>query len=191
MECLNNNPILMKLTYTLLFFCLTNSFAQAQHILISNNANLSFFSSTIVEDIEGKSNTGSSVIDANTGNIIFKVRNTSFQFKKKLMQEHFNENYMESDKYPISEFKGTLGKPIDVTANGSFKMDVNGSLNVHGVTKAYRTVADVVVNNGTVTAKAVFKVRIADHNIEIPSLVFKNIAEFVDVSVQALYQPKK
>lgn len=181
----------MKLTCTLLLLSLVNIFAQAQNILVSNNAGVSFFSSTIVEDIEGKSSTGNSVIDASTGDIIFKVRNTSFQFKKKLMQEHFNENYMESEKFPFSEFKGKLEKPINLKNNGTFKVNVQGDLNVHGVTKAYKTVAEIVVNNGLVTAKSVFKVRIADHKIEIPSLVFKNIAEYVEVRINALYQPKK
>jgi len=181
----------MKLTSTLLLIFLSSILAKAQNILISNNADVSFFSSTIVEDIEGKSKMGSSAINASTGDIIFQVPNTSFQFKKKLMQEHFNENYMESEKFPTSAFKGKLDKPIDLATNGSYKVNVAGNLMVHGVTKAYKSVADIVVNNGIATAKSVFKVRIADHNIEIPSLVFKNIAEFVEVRVQAIYQPKK
>ena len=181
----------MKFTSTILMICLSSFIAQAQHILISNKAAVSFFSSTVLEDIEGKSNMGSSAIDAKTGDILFKVPNTSFQFKKKLMQEHFNENYMESDKYPTSEFKGKLEKPIDLSVNGNYKVNVVGSLTVHGVSKAYKSIADIVVNNGIATAKTVFKVRIADHKIEIPSLVFKNIAEFVEVRVQAIYQPKK
>lgn len=181
----------MKLSSTILILCLSSVMAQAQQILISDKAAISFFSSTIVEDIEGKSNMGSSAINANTGDIIFKVPNTSFQFKKKLMQEHFNENYMESEKYPTSAFKGKLDKPIDLATNGSYKVNVAGNLTVHGVTKAYKSVADIVVNNGSATAKTVFKVRIADHNIEIPSLVFKNIAEYVEVRIQAIYQPKK
>jgi polyisoprenoid-binding protein YceI len=181
----------MKFTSTILMICLSSFFARAQNILISNKASVSFFSSTIVEDIEGKSNMGTSAIDAKTGNILFKVPNTSFQFKKKLMQEHFNENYMESEKYPTSEFKGKLDQPIDLSVNGSYKVNVSGNLTVHGVTKAYKSVTEIVVNNGIATAKTVFKVRIADHKIEIPSLVFKNIAEFVEVRVQAIYQPKK
>ena len=175
----------------LLILTLCSAVAQAQTILISNKAAVSFFSSTIVEDIEGKSNMGSSAINPNTGDIIFKVPNTSFQFKKKLMQEHFNENYMESDKYPISEFKGKLDQPIDVSKNGNYKVNVSGKLTVHGVTKDYRSVADIVVNNGLATAKTVFKVKVADHDIKIPTLVFKNIAEIVEVRIQALYQPKK
>lgn len=181
----------MKFIPLILICSLFNVVTQAQNILISNNAAVSFFSSTILEDIEGKSNLGSSAINVKTGDIIFKVPNTSFRFKKKLMQEHFNENYMESDKYPVSEFKGKLEKPIDVSKNGSYSVNVSGKLTVHGVTKDYRSVADIVVNNGVATAKSVFKVKVADHNIKIPSLVFKNIAEIVEVRIQALYQPKK
>ncbi|MGN7205801.1 YceI family protein [Pedobacter sp. SAFR-022] len=181
----------MKFIPLIIICSLFNVVTQAQNILISNNAAVSFFSSTILEDIEGKSSLGSSAINANTGDIIFKVPNTSFRFKKKLMQEHFNENYMESDKYPVSEFKGKLEKPIDVSKNGSYNVHVSGKLTVHGVTKDYRSVAEIVVNNGVATAKSVFKVKVADHNIKIPSLVFKNIAEIVEVRIQALYQPKK
>jgi len=174
----------------LVVFCTENS-VKAQNIWTSKNANISFFSSTVVEDIEGKSKTASSALDVKSGNIIFKVYNNSFQFKKKLMQEHFNENYMESDKYPISEFKGKINEQLDISQSGARKVTIEGILNIHGVSKTYRTTADLVMENGGMTAKAVFKVKIADHNIKIPSLVFKNIAEFVDVRILATYFPKK
>mgnify|MGYP001137837826 CR=1 FL=1 len=181
----------MKLFPVIILLTLCHQSLIAQNVLISNKAAVSFFSSTIVEDIEGKSAVGSSAIDAKTGDIIFKVPNTSFQFKKKLMQEHFNENYMESEKYPFSEFKGKLDRPIDLNSNGTYRANVVGKLTVHGVTKDYKTTADISVNNGTMTAKSVFKVKVADHNIKIPTLVFKNIAEIVEVRINALYQPKK
>jgi hypothetical protein len=181
----------MKFIPVIILLMLCNDSVSAQNVLISNKAAVSFFSSTIVEDIEGKSTLGSSAIDAKTGDIIFKVSNTSFQFKKKLMQEHFNENYMESDKYPFSEFKGKLDRPIDLNTNGSYKVNVTGKLTVHGVTKDYKTTADISVNNDAMTAKSVFKVKVADHNIKIPTLVFKNIAEIVEVRIHALYQLKK
>lgn len=164
---------------------------RAQQILVSNNANISFFSSTIMEDIEGKSAVGGSVIDTKSGNLIFKVKNTSFQFKKKLMQEHFNENYMESEQFPVSEFKGTIKEPLNLAVDGMFKGTIEGNLNIHGVTKLYKTQADFVINKGVLTANAVFKVKIADHGIKIPTLVFKNIAEYVEVRIQAIYLAKK
>ncbi|WP_442591437.1 YceI family protein [Pedobacter sp. AW31-3R] len=181
----------MKKIYLSVLFIVTVSVVRAQQILICNNAKVSFFSSTVMEDIEGKSAVGGSVIDTKSGNIIFKVKNTSFQFKKKLMQEHFNENYMESEKFPSSEFKGKIKTPIDFQKDGNYKVEIEGILNIHGVNKAYKSIADLTVNKGILVAKAAFKVKIADHGIEIPTLVFKNIAEYVEVSVQASYIAKK
>jgi polyisoprenoid-binding protein YceI len=180
----------MKYTLVISLLLLTSSFANAQ-LLVSKNTTVSFFSSTVLEDIEATSQVASSAIDSKTGDLLFKVSNTSFKFRKKLMQEHFNENYMESDKFPYSEFKGKIEGAFDVTKDGSYKVKVSGNLNVHGVTKPYTAPAELTVSNGTVSASAAFKVRIADHGIKIPSLVFKNIAEFVTVKVQAVYPPKK
>ncbi|SHE44375.1 YceI family protein [Pedobacter caeni] len=181
----------MKNTCLFIAFILISCSVNAQQILICNNAKVSFFSSTIMEDIEGKSATGGAVIDTKSGNLIFKVKNTSFQFKKKLMQEHFNENYMESDKYPLSEFKGTIKDPVNMAADGTYKVTVEGNLNIHGISKAYSTQADLLISKGTLNATAVFKVKIAEHDIKIPKLVFKNIAEYVEVRIQATFLPKK
>lgn len=182
---------MIKRIFAGIVLLLVSTALHAQQILICNQAKVSFFSSTVVEDIEGKSTVGGSVIDTRTGNIIFKVRNTSFQFKKKLMQEHFNENYMESEKYPVSEFKGTIKEPVNLTTDGAYKINIEGNLTIHGVTKPYKTQADLVISKGIMTAKATFKVKIADHNIEIPTIVFKNIAEYVEVRIQATYSTKK
>jgi hypothetical protein len=181
----------MKKLIYLLLYCTIPMVAQGQDMLISKNASVAFFSSTIVEDIEATSTTASSVLDLKSKNIIFRVNNTSFQFRKKLMQEHFNENYMESDKYPYSEFKGKITDDVDLSKDGNYIVNVVGNLNVHGVTKTYQTKATLTVSQGTTTAKATFRVRIEDHKIKIPTIVFKNIAEFVDVRVSAVYQPKK
>ncbi|KIO78228.1 hypothetical protein TH53_04935 [Pedobacter lusitanus] len=181
----------MKQAYLLICLCLFNIHAHAQDILISKNAAVSFFSSTVMEDIEGKSNTASSVINAKSREIIFKVSNTSFQFKKKLMQEHFNENYMESDRFPFSKFSGKITDDIDLSKDGNYTVNVEGSLDIHGVAKPYQCKVNLVIAQGNITAKTTFKVKIEDHQIKVPSLVFKNIAEFVDVRLSAVYQPKK
>ncbi|MHA4895326.1 YceI family protein [Pedobacter sp. PWIIR3] len=180
----------MRHPFLLLVFFLIGHALQAQHIMTSKNASISFFSSTVLEDIEAKSNTASSALDLRTGELIFKVSNTSFQFKKKLMQEHFNENYMESEKYPFSEFKGKIIGDYNPVVNGTYPVKVEGILSIHGVSKIYQNAAELVVNGGKMTASTSFKVRIADHKIQIPSLVFKNIAEFVEVKILALYQSK-
>lgn len=175
----------------ILYICLTSLSSKAQEIFISKNASVSFFSSTIVENIEGKSNVANAVIDISSRNILFKVANTSFQFKKKLMQEHFNENYIESDKYPFSSFRGKIKEDIDLRKDGKYTVTIEGNLDIHGVVKPYQTTALLIVSNGTIAASTVFKVKISDHHIEVPTIVFKNIAEFVEVRISALYQPKK
>jgi polyisoprenoid-binding protein YceI len=178
----------MKHILTFLLICLLGSSATAQKLLVTKNALISFYSTTVLEDIEAKSTIGSSAINPQTGEMLFKVGNTSFKFQKKMMQDHFNENYIESEKFPYSDFKGKITGSYDLTKNGSYKVSVSGNLNIHGVAKPYSVPAELTVNDGNVTAKATFKVKIADHNIKIPSLVFKNIAEFVDVTIQALYK---
>jgi hypothetical protein len=181
----------MKTIFFILFASLVYLKADAQDILISQNASVSFFSSTVIEDIEGKSNTANSVLDLKSKNILFKVSNNSFQFKKKLMQEHFNENYMESDKYAFSTFKGKITDNVDLSKDGNYTVNIEGDLDIHGVIKPYKTKATLTVSNKVITAKTVFKVKIEDHQIKIPTLVFNHIAEFVEVRISAVYQPKK
>ena len=181
----------MKKLINILFILFLTISVHAQNIYVSKNAAISFFSRTVVEDIEGKSNTATSVLDLKSHNLIFKVANTSFQFKKKLMQEHFNENYIESDKYQFSTFKGKITDDVDLSKDGSYNVTIDGTLDLHGVIKPYQSKANIVVSKGTITAKTAFKVKIEDHQIKVPTIVFKNIAEFVEVRVSATYQPKK
>lgn len=181
----------MKKILFIAVICLIRlSTANAQNIFISKQASIGFFSSTPVEDIEATSTTPNSVIDIKSRNILFKVSNTSFQFKKKLMQEHFNENYMESDKYAVSTFKGKIVDDVDLSKDGTYNVTIDGSLDIHGVTKNYQSKATLVVSKGIITAKTTFKIKIADHGIKVPSLVFTHIAEAVDVRISAVYQPK-
>lgn len=165
--------------------------SNAQAIFISKTASVAFFSSTVIENIEGKSNVANAVIDTKSRNVLFKVANTSFQFKKKLMQEHFNENYMESDKYPYSTFKGKIKEEVDLSKNGKYAVTLEGTLDLHGVSKTYLVPAVFIVADGTINASTVFKIKISDHHIDVPTLVFKNIAEFMEVRASASYQPKK
>lgn len=175
----------ISLILILIIYCFS---CQAQQLLTCQDAHISFFSSTPLEDIEGVSTTGASAINSSSGEILFKVKNTSFQFKKKLMQEHFNENYMESEKYPLSEFKGKIDEPAKLAENGTHYLNVSGVLHIHGVAKNYHTKAKIVVSNGSVTATCSFDVRTADHKIKIPSIVVKNIAEVMKINVSANYK---
>ena len=162
--------------------------AQAQ-IVLSKDARLSFFSEAPIENIKAESSTGVSAINFTTQTIYFRVPMRSFEFKKSLMQEHFNENYMESNKYPFSEFNGKIKDPVDITKDGTYPVTVQGDLTIHGVTKNYTVKAELKVNGGEIAANSTFPVKLADHQIKIPRLVIKNIAEIVQVTVSALYKP--
>ena len=108
------------------------------------------------------------------------------------MQEHFNENYMESKKYPKATFKGRIVDlaKVNFAANGSYPVTVSGDLNMHGVTNKITTAGTVTVNGGAISASSKFPVSVADYNIKIPAVVKDNIAKVVDVTVSCMYDKK-
>lgn len=173
--------------YLITVIMLAASWMVHAQIVTSRSAKLSFFSEAPIENISAESNTGVSALNLSTKTIYFKVPMRSFKFKKSLMQEHFNENYMESDKYPFSEFNGKINEQIDLTKEGTYPVTVQGSLNIHGVTKNYTVKAELRVKGGEITATSSFPVKLADHDIKIPRLVIKNIAEIVQVTVATQY----
>jgi polyisoprenoid-binding protein YceI len=162
-----------------------------QELYVCKNAKLSLYSEAPIEDISAETSSGTSVFNASTGDIAFSVNIRSFTFPKSLMQEHFNTDYMESDKYPKATFKGKMQQQIDVTKNGTFPVTATGDLTVHGVTQNRTIAGKVTVDNGTVTITSEFMVKCADHHITIPRLVFHNIAESIQMKVNATYTPYK
>jgi polyisoprenoid-binding protein YceI len=163
--------------------------ASAQDVYSCKNTRLSFFSSSPLEDIEAKTDKGASALNTKTKEVFFKVPVSSFQFKKKLMQEHFNENYLESDKYPFAEFKGKINESPEFSKDGTYPVTVTGTLNIHGVEKSYTAKGTITTQGTTLTVASTFNVRVADHGIKIPSLVVQNVAEVVAVTVNAVYTP--
>src|SRR5687767_5579481 len=119
----------------LLFGFLGDSVAQSKYI--DRNGKASFFSSAPMEDIEAHNNQAVSILDIKSGEIVASMLMKSFNFRKALMEEHFNENYIESNKYPKSTFKGKVTNldQFDVTKNGKYTLDVAGELTLHGVTQ--------------------------------------------------------
>ena len=154
---------------------------------MTKNGNIKFYSETPVETIEATNNQVNSALDSQTGDFVFKVLIKSFQFPKALMQEHFNENYLESDKYPNSTFQGKVTNitDIDFTSEGTYEALIEGDMNIHNVTRK-------ISEKGTFTVKAgdkihgysKFNVRPADYDIKIPGAVVKNIAETIEVTVE-------
>jgi hypothetical protein len=164
------------------------SFTQAgQDVYVCKNAKISIYSSAPIEDIEANSNEGVSVYNAATGELAFSLPIRSLHFAKAMMEEHFNENYIESDKYPKATFKGKINEHPDLAKDGSYPVTVTGDFQVHGVTQNRTVKGEVKVNGGVVSMSSEFMVKCADHHIDIPKIVFHNIAESIRIRVSATY----
>jgi polyisoprenoid-binding protein YceI len=162
------------------------SFAQKY---VSRNANVSFFSKTPMENIEAHNRQGTTVVDFEKNEMVFTVLMKSFEFDKALMQEHFNEKYVESAKYPKGTFKGTFKseKVIDPTVDGTYPVTVEGTMEIKGQTRPIKAEGAFIVKDGKLRGSSEFFIVLADYGIKIPGAVKDNIAEKVHVTVEADY----
>lgn len=180
-----------KLMILFLFFITIESEPHAQ-VYYTKNGNISFFSKTIMENINAENNQVLSVIDSQTGVIQFSLLNNSFHFPKAKMEDDFKENYIESDKYPRSSFKGIITDIGNINFNndGTYKVNVKGELTVHGVTKDITIPGTIFIKNGNVSATSSFEIPVKDYQIKIPSIVTNKIAETIEVKVTCDYEKK-
>jgi hypothetical protein len=157
---------------------------------IAKNAYISFFSSTPMEDILGESNEAVTILNAETGEIAFQALMTTFHFKRALMEEHFNENYMESTKFPKAKFSGKIEEYNKTMLSAPLAdIKVTGTLSVHGVDKTITIPAKLGLENGKLAGTTKFKVTPEDYGITIPSLVRDKIGKEMEVTVKANYLP--
>jgi hypothetical protein len=180
------------------FFILTSlllftTIAQAQDKYFTKNARIDFFSVAPLEDIEGKNKTASAVLDTKTGSLQFSVLMQGFEFDKALMQEHFNENYVESDKFPKAEFKGSIVNNAEINYGkpGTYNAKVKGTMTLHGVTKDIETTATIKVNDDNLKAESIFNLLLSDYNIKRPAVVKDKISNTIKVTVDAKLDPVK
>ena len=169
------------------------SFINAQGKLLTKNGHISFFSHTPMEDIKGDNNQVASVLDSQTGEIIFTALMKSFKFERALMEEHFNENYLESDKFPKASYKGKITNltSVDFTKNGVYNVEIEGQLTMHGATNNLNVKGTLEVKDGNAKAKAKFLLPIKDYKIEIPAVVKEKIQDNMEVTVDMDYAPMK
>ena len=156
-------------------------------IFLTRSGNIEFFSTTPIEDIRAVNKQVSCVLNVETGEVAFQAPIRGFMFKNALMQEHFNENYMESDKFPKAVFRGKIDNwSNDTIADTALGVSLSGSLTIHGVTRDIRESGQIWQEGALIKGTSVFDIRIADYGIDIPRVVRNNIAKTVsvDVSVQ-------
>jgi polyisoprenoid-binding protein YceI len=160
----------------------TSLFAQK---FITKNGHIQFYSETPMETIEADNHSVNAAYDHESGMFVFKVLMKSFEFEKALMQEHFNENYVESDQFPNATFKGEIvnNDDIDLTKKGEVAVNVKGQITIHGMTMDLETAGTMNLQDDMIEAKATFMVDPLEFDIKIPGAVVKNIAEEIEVRV--------
>ncbi len=175
----------MKINLYLLSCLLLCSFTSAAQKYITKNGHIRFYSDSPLEKIEAHNRQVNSALDASNGNFVFKVLMKSFEFEKALMQEHFNENYVESDKYPDATFIGKVlnFKDINFGKDGLYNANIQGKLTMHGISKEISEKGTFEVKQRKLTGKSKFNVVLADFKISIPGTVVNNISKSIEITV--------
>ncbi len=175
----------------LMLFIIFSQWAAAQNRYYTKNGRISFYSDAPMEKIEAVNRSVSAVLDKTSGQLQFLVLMKGFEFRKALMQEHFNENYVESDRYPKAQFRGMLvnNAKINYEQEGKYEAIVKGTLNLHGKEQEVATKGTLSVKNGKLICEAVFTIRLGDYDVKIPSLVKDKVAEQVSITVSCQLDP--
>ena len=169
----------------LLFGIILFAFTVYSQKYLTKNGHIKFHSETPMETIEAHNRQVNSALDIETGEFVFKVLMKSFEFEKALMQEHFNENYVESDKFPNATFKGKVTNVTDMDfgTEGDYIAIVEGDLTIHGVTNKVSAKGTFSVEGGQIIGTSSFIVKPEEYGIKIPKTVVDNIAEEIEVTV--------
>lgn len=177
----------------LLFFALLIvgfQFQSKAQLFITTNGEVSFYSKTPMEDIDAVNKSVSSIINTATNEVAVQMRITNFVFPNKLMQEHFNENYLESEKFPSATFKGKIKESVDLNIAGTYPISATGSATIHGVTRPIELKGTIVSTGSTLALTCQFEVKLVDYKIDIPKIVFAKIAEVIKVNTRMNYTKK-
>jgi len=173
----------MKKIIALVIFSLTwQADTSAQYRLLDKSGKVRFFSEALLEDIEATNEKVLAIVDFATNKVAVSMKMKDFKFDNSLMQEHFNENYIESEKYPKATFTGSFADSIDYHQTNRIERIVSGKMTIHGVTNEVQAFVVFDVKKNVIEVSASFVLKVADYKIKIPRVVFQNIAEEVEVT---------
>lgn len=190
---------MMKKTLSILALLLvTGTVATAQAIYRGNSNKITFFSHTALEDISATDTVATMLLNTKNNTVIASVDVRGFRFGNPLMEEHFNENYMETNKegpkdangkatYPnrMATFNGKINETVDYTKDGTYSVTMTGDLTIHSVKKPRTLNATLTIKGGKITIDCKFNVLLVDHNITVPTAVGTKIAESIEVTVHS------
>ena len=179
----------MKIPFSFVLILVT-SLASAQQFM-TRSGNVHFFSATPIENIEADNNQMTGLLDESDGGFAFQVQMRAFHFEKALMEEHFNENYVESEMYPKATFQGQINNwSMDMKDGKTHEVVATGTFEIHGVKDTRDISGSIMWNGSSWDIHAAFPVELAKHNIEVPAAVMHNIASVIDVDVKASLDPR-
>jgi polyisoprenoid-binding protein YceI len=180
-----------RITLSAVFALLLSASLNAQQFF-TKNGTISFFSKTPMENIDAKNSQVMSVLTLPSGDFKFSLMMKSFHFEKALMEEHFNENYVESEKYPKSTFNGKIADAdkINLKKDGDYKVTVSGELTLHGVTQKITVPGVLTVKSGKLSATSTFSILLADYKVTVPKMVEANISKSIEISVNCAFEQK-
>jgi len=177
------------MTIRLILFCSLISFNLFGQKYRLDESLVTFYSSAPIEDISAVSKESSGLIDLSTNQVAFIVPINKFKFDKKLMQEHFNEKYMESEVYSQATFQGAL-VGFDSNSYDQQAVSATGKLTIHGISKNVNLPGTIQANPDlSLRISSMFTVKLEDHQIKIPQLLWQNIAEEIEVKIEFTFQP--
>jgi polyisoprenoid-binding protein YceI len=183
--------ITMKTLFSFIIITLFIHFHSNAQVYLTYNGQTSFFSETPIENISAENKSTTATLNITTKEVVVKIKNDSFKFLNKLMEEHFNNSYMESGKYPVSTFSGKIVENINLQKKGSYQVTIKGILEMHGV-KHQRTIKALITNTENFfSVVSNFNIKFEDYKIDTPKLVYKKIAESIIVKNSFVLTPKR
>lgn len=171
----------MKKNILVLVWALLISQASFAQLYFTQTGKTSFFSKTPLEDISAVNSTVSSILNTATNDIAVRMNINQFRFPNRLMEEHFNENYLESEKFPVATFKGKIAEKIDFTKEGTYDVTAKGVMMIHGVSKEKVLTGKLTVGKDNISIDTNFEIALVDYKIDVPKLVWEKIAEKIAV----------
>ncbi|MCK4663620.1 MAG: YceI family protein [Bacteroidales bacterium] len=171
------------------FILTINLFGQEKYF--TRNGHIYFISRTAAIDIDANNHQVGSIINIKTGEMVFSVLMKSFEFELALAEDHFNEDYVESDRFPKSKFKGKIlnFNEMDLTKNGNYNVEVEGELSLHGKVKTIIKSGTLLVENGKITGKSEFTIFLDDFDIKVPNMVKDKVAKEIEIKLNLTYEP--
>lgn len=176
-----------KIIFTLFTVINITTFAQTKYF--TRNGVISFISDAPMEKIHGDNKQVNVILNPQTNEVAYKVVMKSFLFEKQAMTDHFNNDYLETDKLPNATFTGKIVDKIDFTKNGTYDVTVEGKLTIHGVTHDVKQKGKLIIADGKMITKGTINILLSDYGVKVPNNYFKKINNNVVINIDATLTP--